>query len=105
MQLFTKAMVGEKEVTWQGGAHVNISPTNRRGRMERRRQDTQFNDAVKQPEGGCDGGDEIADNLAETSRAFGFPSRRDTCLRKWMDPVKNYIDYTDDSCMDTFTDG
>ncbi|KAG2006324.1 metalloprotease, variant 2 [Coprinopsis cinerea AmutBmut pab1-1] len=57
-------------------------------------------------QGGCSGlGDEVADTPAEASPASGCPIARDTCPGGGPDPVQNYMDYSDDSCMDTFTPG
>ncbi|NJL29566.1 MAG: zinc metalloprotease [Thermoanaerobaculia bacterium] len=54
---------------------------------------------------GCDGGDEVSDTAAEAEPAFGCPIGRDTCLGDGPDPVTNFMDYSDDACMDHFTRG
>ncbi|CAO1623068.1 unnamed protein product [Parajaminaea phylloscopi] len=58
-------------------------------------------------EGGCAApGDYVDDTPPSASPTSGCPPKRDSCTGDDLDdPIHNYMDYSYDSCMNSFTDG
>ncbi|KAG8934829.1 hypothetical protein FRC02_009149 [Tulasnella sp. 418] len=57
-------------------------------------------------EGGCTGdGDMVDDTPAQLSQTTGCPIGRDSCPGGGPDPIHNFMDYSNDSCMNEFTPG
>ncbi|KIM46979.1 hypothetical protein M413DRAFT_63436 [Hebeloma cylindrosporum] len=53
---------------------------------------------------GCDNpGDYVSDTPDQATPTTGCPSSRDTCSSEGVDPIHNFMDYSDDSCMNNFT--
>lgn len=58
-------------------------------------------------QGGCAANynDFVADTASERKPSFGCPFGQDSCPGAGVDPIENFMDYTEDSCMYQFTSG
>jgi len=57
-------------------------------------------------QGGCNRwGDYVDDTPPQRTPTFGCPDGKDTCSDAGLDPIHNYMDYSDDPCYSEFTAG
>lgn len=66
-----------------------------------------FQDGCPFDEGdGSESGDYVVDTPAQSGPSFGCPIARDSCPSDaGVDPIHNFMDYSDDECMTEFTPG
>ncbi|KAG9057914.1 hypothetical protein FS842_002916 [Serendipita sp. 407] len=57
-------------------------------------------------QGGCSGsGDYVSDTPPQSTATSGCPSSQDSCSGGGVDSIHNYMDYSTDACMTSFTTG
>ena len=57
-------------------------------------------------QGGCTPpGDQVSDTPDEATATSGCPAGKNTCATAGLDPIHNYMDYSDDACYTQFTSG
>ena len=57
-------------------------------------------------QGGCSiKNDSVPDTPRESTPSSGCPTGQDSCPQAGVDPILNFMDYSDDSCMNQFTPG
>ena len=54
---------------------------------------------------GISGGDEVDDTPGQSIATDGCPTGQDSCPEEGLDSIENFMDYSDDSCMNSFTAG
>jgi Pregnancy-associated plasma protein-A len=48
-------------------------------------------------------GDFVFDPPPQKTKSYGCPTGKDTCRRRGKDPIHNFMDYSDDGCLEEFT--
>ncbi|KAL9934696.1 hypothetical protein V8E36_006471 [Tilletia maclaganii] len=95
---------------WLGLYHVFQGPLRGRLRTTRTRYTYLLQCLTRFPShfltGGCSGrGDYVHDTPPQSTATYGCPSGQDSCSGGGVDSIHNYMDYSDDSCMNQFTRG